>query len=110
MSSPSSGLPDHCCSIGSFYINPRYYLQIAENLDTIALVVKNLPANAGDVREVSLITVSGRSPGGGHSSPLQYPCLENPTDRGAWWGPWGHKELDTTEVTYHTCHFFEFFV
>ena len=54
MSSPSSGLPDHCCSIGSFYINPRYYPQIAENLNTIALVVKNLPANAGDVREVSL--------------------------------------------------------
>ena len=55
MSSPSSGLPDHCCSIGSFYINPRYYFQIAENLNTIALAVKNLPANAGDVREVSLI-------------------------------------------------------
>ena len=54
MSSPSSGLPDHCCSIGSFYKNPRYYPQIAENLNTIALVVKNLPANAGDVREVSL--------------------------------------------------------
>ena len=39
------------------------------------------------------------TPGGGHDHPLQYSCLENPMDRGAWWGysPWGCKELDTTE-------------
>ena len=50
----------------------------------VALVVKNPPANAGDVRDVGSIPGSGRSPGGGHSNPLHYCCLENPMDRGAW--------------------------
>ena len=50
----------------------------------VALVVKNLPANTGDARDAGLITGLGRSPGGGHGSPLQYSCLENPMDRGAW--------------------------
>ena len=48
-------------------------------------MVKNLPANAGDVRGVGSISGSGRSPGGGHGNPLQYSCLENLMDRGAWW-------------------------
>ena len=47
-------------------------------------MVKNPPANAGDVRDSSLSRGSGRSPGGGHGNPLQYSCLENPMDRGAW--------------------------
>ena len=51
----------------------------------VVLVVKNLPANAGDVRDKILIPGLRRSPGGGHSNPLQYSCLENPMDRGAWW-------------------------
>ena len=42
------------------------------------------PANVGDIREAALILGSGRSPGGGHGNPLQYSCLENPMDRGAW--------------------------
>ena len=50
----------------------------------VVLVVKNLPANAGDIRDACSIPVSGRSPGGGHGNPLQYSCLENPMDRGAW--------------------------
>ena len=50
----------------------------------VALVVKNPPANAGDIRDAGSIPGSGRSPGGGHGNPLQYPCLENPMDRGAW--------------------------
>ena len=50
----------------------------------VALVVKNLPANSGDVRDEDLIPGSGRSPGGGHGNPLQYSCLENPLDRRAW--------------------------
>ena len=49
------------------------------------LVVKNPPANAGDVRDPGSISGLRRSPGGGHGSPLQYFCLENPMDRGAWW-------------------------
>ena len=58
-------------------------------------MVKNLPANAEDV---SLIPGSGRSPGEGNGNPLQYSCLRNPMDRGAW-GATVHevaKELDTT--------------
>ena len=47
-------------------------------------VVKNPPANAGDEGEMGLIPGSGRSPGGGDDNPLQYPCMENPMDRGAW--------------------------
>ena len=48
-------------------------------------MVKNLPANAGDIRNAVLIPGLGRSPGGGHGNPLQYSCLENHKDRGAWW-------------------------
>ena len=48
----------------------------------LALVVKNLPANAGDIRDASLIPGSGTPPRGGHDNPLQYSCLENPMDRG----------------------------
>ena len=50
----------------------------------VALAVKNLSANAEDIRDVGLILGSGRSPGGGHGNTLQYPCLENSMDRGAW--------------------------
>ena len=47
-------------------------------------MIKNLLANAGVIRDEGLIPGSGRSPGGGHSNPLQYFCLENPMDREAW--------------------------
>ena len=50
----------------------------------VALVVKDLPANAGDVRDMISIPGSGKYPGGGHSNPLQCSCLENSMDRGAW--------------------------
>ena len=50
----------------------------------VALVVKNPPTNARDVRDSGSIPGWGRSPGGGHGNPLQYSCLENPMDRGAW--------------------------
>jgi len=49
----------------------------------MVLVVKNPPANAGDVRDVGSIPGSRRSPGGGHGNPLQYSCLENPMDIGS---------------------------
>ena len=48
-------------------------------------VVKNLPANAGDIRDMGLIPAWGRSPWGGHDNPPQYSCLENPRDGGACW-------------------------
>ena len=65
----------------------------------MALEVKNLPANAGNVRGSSLIPGSGRSPGKGNGNPLQYSCLENPMDRGAWWAI-VHRvaETDTAEA------------
>ena len=50
----------------------------------VSLVVKNLPANAGDVRDAGLIPGLGRPPRGGNGNPLQYSCPENPMDRGAW--------------------------
>ena len=51
----------------------------------MVLVIKNLPANAGDVRDTSLIPELERSPGAGHGKPLQHSCLENPKEGGAWW-------------------------
>ena len=50
----------------------------------MALVVKNPAANSGDIRDAGSISGPERSPGGGHGKPLQYACLENPMDRGAW--------------------------
>ena len=66
----------------------------------VALVVKNLPTNAGDIKDAGSIPGLGRSPGGVHGNPLQYSCLENPMDRGAWLAP-AHcvAELDMTVVT-----------
>ena len=66
----------------------------------MALIAKNMPANAGDVREMGSIPGSGRSAGEGHGNPLQYSCLENPMVRGAWkttdlWV----VESDVTEIT-----------
>ena len=51
----------------------------------VVLVVKNLPANSGDIRDAGSIPRSGRSPRERHGNPLQYSCLGNPMDRGAWW-------------------------
>ena len=64
-------------------------------------MVKNLPASAGDIRDVSSISGLGRFPGGGHGNPLQYSCLENYMDREAWQAAVHRvsKESDKTEVT-----------
>ena len=51
----------------------------------MALVVKNLPENAGDIRDAGSISGLERFPGGGHGNPLQYPCPESLVDRGTWW-------------------------
>ena len=50
----------------------------------MALVVKNVPASAGDLEDPGSVPELARSPGGGHGNPLQYSCLQNPMDRGAW--------------------------
>ena len=72
----------------------------------MVLVVKNLPASAGDIRDAGLIPGLGKSPGGGRGNRLQYSCLENPMDRGAWWATvhGGCRESDTTECAYIHTH------
>ena len=67
-------------------------------------MVKKLPTNAGDIKDVGLIPGLGRSPGRGHGNTLQYSCLENPRGGGAWWAT-VHvvTELNMTEVNEHTC-------
>ena len=71
---------------------------MATRASQVALLVKNPPASAGDVRDMDSIPGLGRSPGRGHGNSLQYSCLENPIDRGAWWATLHEvtKELDTT--------------
>ena len=68
-----------CCCFYTFYL-----IVCHKWASQVALVVKNLPANSRDTRDAGLIPESGRSPGGGNGNPLQYSCLENPIDRGAW--------------------------
>ena len=65
----------------------------------VALVVKNPPANAGNLRDMDSVPGLGRSSGEGHGNPLQHSCLENPMDREAWRATVhaGCKESDTTE-------------
>ena len=65
----------------------------------MALVIKNSPANSGDIKDKGSIPGSGRSPGDGNGSPLQYSCLKNPMDTGAWQATvFGSQELDMTEA------------
>ena len=68
----------------------------------VVLVVKNSPANAGDIRDTGSILGSGRYPGEGHGNPLQYSCLENPMDRGTWWATVHRvaKESDTAKYAH----------
>ena len=90
-------------------INIKRYFKITHIFSSAAfqvvLVVKNLPASAGDVRVVGSIPRSRRSPGGGHGNPFQYSCLENSHRQRsmASYNPQGHKEPDTTEGTEHAC-------
>ena len=63
------------------YTQPRVWHIVKYS---VVLVVKNPPANAGDLKDAGSIPGLGRSPGGGRGNPLQYSCLENPKDRGAW--------------------------
>ena len=51
----------------------------------VATVIKNAPANSGDLRDMGSVPGLGRCPGGGHGNPLQYSCLENLIHRGIWW-------------------------
>ena len=72
-------------NLGTLSIHEKPMAKIIIRASQVALVVKNLPAKAGDIRDVGSIPTLGRSTGRGHGNPLQYPCLENPMDRGTWW-------------------------
>ena len=63
----------------------RHNLPTISGISQVVLAVKIPSASAGDIRDVGSIPGPGRSPGGGHGSPLQYSCLEDPMDREAWW-------------------------
>ena len=67
----------------------------------MVLVVKTLSANSEDIRDLGSIPGSERFPGGGRGNPLQYSCLKNPLDRGAWWAMVHrvNKQLDMNEAT-----------
>ena len=81
-------------------IYPSYLLHANHWASQVVLVVENLPANAGDIRDSGLIPGLGRSPGEGHGNSPQYSCLENPMDRVAW-KVMDHrveKSWDTTEA------------
>ena len=86
---PGTAEPDGLPSMGSHRVGHDWSdLAAAANpsagASQVVLVVKNLPANAGDLREAGLIPELGRSPGGGHGNSLQYSCLEDPMNREAW--------------------------
>ena len=70
----------------------------------VALVMKNPPAKAGDIRDVGLIPVLGRSYGGGYGNPLQNSCLENPMDRGAWWATVHRVAKSWTQLKWLSTH------
>ena len=73
----------------------------------VALALRNPPANAGDIRDAGSIPGLGGSLGGGHGNPLQYSCLENPMDKGAWWAV--HRVAKSWTwlkwLSTHACHF-----
>ena len=103
--SPLCVIPPHFCQSVAWNTNPTpgpySSLSVLSGTETSELpsqillsqllgflggtVAKHLPARSGDAGDMGSIPGSGRSPGGGHGNPLQYSCLENPMDRGAWW-------------------------
>ena len=69
----------------SGWLPSLFYSSVLVRVFQGSLVVKNLPANAGDLRDEGSIPGSGRFPGGGHGNPIQYSCLEKPMGRIVWW-------------------------
>ena len=86
-------------SLGNLPLTEKYFF--LPTVMKVALMIRNPPANAGDIRDTGSIFGLGRSPGEGNGNPLQYSCLGNPMDRGAWWAKVHGvtKELDMTKAT-----------
>ena len=76
----------------------------------LVLVVRNLPANAGDIRDTGLVPRLGRSPAGEHGHPLQYSCLENSMDRGAWLQSIGSQRVRHGWSNFAHAHAFSYYV
>ena len=75
-------------------------------VNMFVVVVKNLPANTGDLRDTGSILGLGRSSGGGHVHPLKYSCLKSPVDRGSWWATVHRVAQSWTQLkqlSTHTC-------
>ena len=87
---------------------PPQYSCLENSLDRggwraiVSVVVKNLPANAGDEGNMGSVPGSGRSPGVGNCNPLQYACLENSMDRGDWWATVHGVAKSQTWLNVHT--------
>ena len=82
VSTPQTSLGQKSCALDPSGSSPLYLITWASQ---VVLVVKNPPANAGDIRDAGSIPGLRRSPRRGNGNPLQYSCLKNPMDRGAWW-------------------------
>ena len=78
------------------------YIYLTHGAPQVARVIKNLPAHAGDVRDMGLIPGLGRSPGVGSGNPLQYSRLEDPMDREAWWDIVHGVAKSQTQLSTHT--------
>ena len=86
-----------------------FFFNILLSIFPGAAVLKNPPAHAGDAKDLGSILGSGRSPGVGNGNPLQYSCLENPMDRGAWWATVHGSQRDPTDHTHTNWVFIYYF-
>ena len=77
-------LPQGCVASFPEVTQPQFACNSSLQTSHMALVIKSLPANTGDMRDTGWIPGSGRSPGGGNGNPLRYSCPKDPMDRGAW--------------------------
>ena len=91
--------------LGSPGTNKYYLIPLIQRwASQVALVVKNPLANAGDITDAVSTSGLGRSPGGGHGNPLQYSCLENSMDRGAWWLTAHRVAMSQTQLKQLSAH------
>ena len=86
------------------WVSEFAFPSVFQRASQVALVIKNPRADAGDARDAGSIPGLGRSLGGGHGNPLQYSCLENPMDRGAWRATVHGVAQSCTLLKWHSMH------